>query len=319
MEEPERPGEPIRYVGGLGPPPRGRAWPFILLAVTPVVLVVLGVVFWNPVQSIGHRAGATIAPYSLALTGGAWSASEKIASVPISFTIELSNTDKRSVEGLTMTFTRLDPGWSIVGASGSNKPGKIKGKSIFFPATIRPGKSAAVTVTLLPSKAMESEINLTLTPAHSSTPARIDVGGGQVITKLTLNGSVRDPVDSDADARFVALYPPEVLKGSETEWDINVTNTGPVAIDTIRLSFPEIPPGFLIRVITTDSEVLPDGKTVLFGTSLPPGGQTILQIGVLPQQSGHYQIPLVVYLGHASGPYRSANGGPQLSIDVTVS
>jgi hypothetical protein len=319
MEEPEKPGEPITYVGGLGEPPKGRAWPFILLATTPVLLVAAGVVFWNAIQSAGHRAGAAIAPYSIALTGGAWSAAEKIAGVPISFTIEVSNTDKRAIDGLTMTFTRLDPGWSIVGASSSNQAGQIKGKSIFFPARVSGGKSTAITVTLLPSKAMESEIDLTLTPARSTTPARIDVGGGQTITKLTLNGSVRDPVDTDADARFVAIYPPEVSLGSETEWAINVTNTGPVAIDTIRLSFPDIPPGFQFRVITTDSNVLADGRTVLFGTKLPPGAQTILQLGVLPEQSGHYQIPVVVYLGHSATPYRSANGGPQLSIDVTVS
>lgn len=312
-----QPTDQITYVGGLGEAPRGRMWPFVVLGLAPVILVILGVVLWNPIRSLGRNAGATIAPYSVLLTTASWSANQKIAGVPVTFTVGLENADQRDINGLTLQFTKLDRNWEIIGASSPESSAQINSSSIFFPDVVKPGGSTTLAVEFVPDKAMDTEIDFTVTPGNSSTPANLQLRDGSVATTFGLTVKVRDPVESDADARLTAIYDTHIRKGQFAGWQIHVANTGPIAIDGIRLKFSEVPAGFDFGV-ESDATILPDGQTVQFNTSLPPGGQTILLMGVTPSVSGHYQIPILVYLGKSTEPLSAADGGPPLSIDLTV-
>jgi hypothetical protein len=319
MEQPQPPQEPITYVGGLGEPPKRRAWPYLALGLIPVLLVVGVIVFWNPIRSIGRSAGQTLAPYSLTLLDVNWSSHEKIRGVPNTLTIVFENADQRTADGITMNFTRLDQGWQILAAGSGNAVAQTKGKSIFFPPKVAPGARVAVAVTLLPTKAMSSEIDVTIAPDHVSSAARFDVGGGTLLTTLQLPANVREPRESDANARLTALYSPLMSTEEGTFWEIHVANTGPITINNVRLSFPTIPDGFEIRPAASQGVVLPDGQTLEYHISLPPGGQSILVMGVVSHETGHFQIPIYVFLGGSTAPLSAANGGPPLSVDVTVS
>jgi hypothetical protein len=318
MEPPDQPDEPVRYVGGLTDAPRPPAWPYAILASTLVVLVVGGILLWNPIRSIGRSAGETIAPYSLALTAATWSSDQKIVGVPVTFSLTVDNTDKRTIRGLTLHFTQLDPAWKLEGASSARSGGEINGTSIFFGDVVEPGGSATVSVSLLPTMAMDSEIDVTLTPALSRTPAQVALASGRVLTTLPLSAKVREPTVADADARLTAIYDPQVPKETVAIWQIHVANSGPITIDGIRLRFPAGQSAFAFRILPTQATVLSDGQTVQFQTTLPPGGQTILLVGVLPHETGHFQIPIEVFLGQATQSLSAANGGPPLSIDLTV-
>ena len=320
--EDQRPAEgqapdQITYVGGLGETPRGRMWPFVVLGLAPVVLAILGIVLWNPIRSLGRNAGATVAPYSILLTTASWSDTQKITGVPVTFTIGLVNLDQRNINGLTLQFTKLDRNWEIVGATSPESKAQINGSSIFFSDVVKPGSSTTLAVEFLPDKAMDTEIDFTLTPGNSSTPANLQLRDGSVATTFGLPVKVRDPVESDADARLTALYDTHIPKGELAVWQIHVANTGPIAINGIRLKFTDVPNGFQLRP-DPDGTILPDGQTVQFDAALPPGGQTILNMELTPQVSGHYQIPILVYLGKSTEPLSAADGGPPLSIDLTV-
>ena len=318
MQDQNQPSEPITYVGGLGEPPKRHVWPFFLLGLIPIVLAVSAVALWNPIRSLGRSAGNTVAPYSLVLESGGWSSDQKIATVPITLNLTISDADRRTVNGITLRFTKLDRAWEILGASSGDTTGSVNGNAVFFPTVIVPTDSATLAVTLRPTKAMKSQIEFTLTPGHATTPAKIQLSDGSVTTTLSDSGKVRDPIESDADARLTAFYDPQPSQGSLTIWQIHVANTGPITINGIKLRFPQIPPGLEIG-FGTDATVLPDGQTVQFQTSLAPGGQTVLNVGVTPHLPGHFLIPVLVYLGNSTQSLSAANGGAPLSIDVTVS
>ena len=317
MDDPRQTGEPISYVGGLGEPPRRRAWPFVALGLIPVVVAVAAVILWNPIRSLGRSAAETIAPYSMVLSAASWSSDQKIATVPITLSLTVGDVDKRTIEGITLRFTKLDRSWVILDATGGNEAAQINGTSIFFPKTVAPGDRTDLAITMLPTRAVDSEIDVTLGPDHLATAARIDFNG-TVLTHLAIDGKVRNPIASDADARLTALYNPQPTKGELAVWQIHVANTGPVTINGVRLRFTHVPTGLELQA-GPQSIVLPDGRTVQFAATLPPGGQTVLLIGATPRQSGHFVIPVFVYLGESTQPLSSANGGPPLSIDLTVS
>jgi hypothetical protein len=319
MEDLQPAEQPITYVGGLGEPPRRRAWPFVVLGLIPLVLALGVVVFWNPIRSLGRNAGQTIAPYSLSLVDVNWSSDQRIAGVPNTLSVVVENTDQRTADGITMHFTRLDTGWQILAAASSNTVAQVKGNSIFFPPKVAPGARTSLAVSLLPKKAMKSDIDLTLAPDHGSTAARIDLGTGQTLTTLPLTGTVRDPRESDADARLTAFYPPQMSTEEVNYWEIHVANTGPIAIKNVRLTFPILPQGFEIRPALGQGVVLPDGQTIEYNITLPPGGQSIVVMGVVSHETGHFQIPIYVFLGSSTVPLSAANGGPPVSVDVTVS
>lgn len=299
--------------------PRPRAWPYVVVAGALIFLIAGGVLLWNPIRSLGHSAGEAIAPFSLALTGFKWSSDRKIATVPLSFSLTVDNADQRTINGLTLHFTRLDSPWRLLDASSANSSGEISGTSIFFADTLPPGGSATLSIGLLPTRAMNSEIDFTFTVGSGTTPARVQLGNGSVATTLAVGAKVREPTQSDADARLTAIYDPQVKRGEVAIWQIHVANTGPITINGIRLRFPNTQSAFEFQVSASGTTILPDGRTVEFQTVLPPGGQTILLVGVIPHQTGHFQIPMLVFLGGATQPMSAANGGPPLSIDLVVS
>ena len=320
MEQPDQPGEPVRYVGGLTDAPRPPAWPYVALAGVLVLLLAGGVVLWNPIRSLGRRAGETIAPYSLALTAAKWSSEQKISGVPVSLSLTVENADKRTINGLTLTFIQLDRAWAVVRSSSERSGGEIHGTSIFFGDVIPSGGSTTMSVTLLPTAAMDTEVDITLTPGQSKTPARVALPSGAAAAAIAFAAKVREPTVADADARLTAIYSPEVSVGQLSQWDVHVANVGPIEINRIRLRFPANAASFLdLTYLRSQAQVLPDGLTLDYSTKLPPGGQTILVIGVVPKQAGHFTIPLEVYLGESTLPLSAADGGPPLSIDLGVS
>ena len=124
---------------------------------------------------------------------------------------------------------------------------------------------------------------------------------------------------ADADARLTALYNPQVPLGQLAQWNVHVANVGPIEIDQIRLRFPSNVSSFLdLTYLPTQAKLLPDGLTLEYAITLPPGGQTILVIGVVPKQAGKLTIPIEVYLGASTLPLSAADGGPPLSIDLGV-
>lgn len=317
MEDESKSEGVITYVGGLGEPPRRHIWPFVLAGFIPILAAIAVVVFWNQIRTAGGSLGETIAPYSMVLESGGWTSDTKIATVPDTLSLTLSNADQRTIDGITLRFIKLDKAWAITAASSGNTPAQVDGTTIFFPVAIRPRSSATIAVTLLPSKAMDSNVELTVSPGHSTTPAHVQLSDGSVATTLVADGKVRNPIESDADARLTAFYDPQPTPGQLSVWSIHVANTGPVSINGIRLRFPDIPTG-LDMGVGSNGSVLPDGQTVQFDTTLLPGGQTVLQIGVTPHVSGHFVIPVLVYLGNSTQPLSAANGGPPLNIDLTV-
>jgi len=98
VEERDQRGEDITYVGGLGESPKRNVWPFVVLGLIPVVLAATAVALWNPIRSLGRTAGETIAPYSLTLESGGWSSDQKIATVPITLSLTVSNADQRTID-----------------------------------------------------------------------------------------------------------------------------------------------------------------------------------------------------------------------------
>ena len=318
MEQSDHPAEPVRYVGGLTDAPRPPAWPYVVLAGALLLLVAGGILLWNPIRSVGRSAGSTIAPYSLSLTAVRWSSDQKISGVPVSLSLTVDNTDQRTVNGLTLTFVQLDQAWTVVRASSERSGGEIHGTSIFFADVIPSGGSTTMSVTLLPTAAMDTAVDFTLTPGQAKTPARIGLANGSAAATLALGAKVREPTAADADARLTAIYSPQVQIGQIEQWDIHVANIGPIEIDRIRLGFPANAGSlFEFRYLTTQAKNLPDG-TLEYSTVLPPGGQTILVIGVVPKETGHWTIPVQVYLGASALRVSAADGGPPLSIDLTV-
>jgi hypothetical protein len=67
--------EPVEYVGGLSDAKRPRAWPYLALAGTLVVLLASGLVFRGSILAGGRAFGESFVPYSLSLTASGWSSS----------------------------------------------------------------------------------------------------------------------------------------------------------------------------------------------------------------------------------------------------
>jgi hypothetical protein len=319
MEEQRQSSEPITYVGGLGDVSKSKAWPFIALGLLPILLAVLLVVFWNPIRALGNGAGKTVAPYSLALTDAGWSTDDIIATVPVDLVVSVQNTDQRTINGMTLRFAKLPAAWQILGASSPNVHGVVSGSSIFFPNQIRPEGTLRMSVTMRASHATNADIGVTLSAGHDSNPAHVLLYDGSTATTLYLLAKARQPTEDDAYARLTALYDPLPTKGDQSGWQIHVSNTGPIAINQIRLAFPPtVRSQFELLYLASQATLLSDGTTLQFDLSLPPGGQTILYAGVVPHVAGHFQIPIQVYLEKSGVPLIAADGGPPITVDLTV-
>ena len=175
-----------------------------------------------------------------------------------------------------------------------------------------------LTVTMRPSAPPQADIGMTLSPGHEQSPANVQLPDGTSGTGLLITAKVRNPTDADADAQLTALYDPLPTKDQLSTWQIHVANTGPVPIDRVVISAPPAALGSFQFLITSQGSILQDGHTFQFDMSLPPGGQAVLLVGVVPHIAGHYQIPFDVFLQKSAQPLRSATGGPPITVDLTV-
>jgi hypothetical protein len=170
-------------------------------------------------------------------------------------------------------------------------------------------------MTLVATQAMTSDINFNLTNGHGTTPARVQLPDGTVTTTIALIASVRDPTDDDADARLLAIYDSRVVVGTQTAWDIHITNTGPIPITKISLSLGSFPSGF--QFLSAGPDATPDALGRLqFTVTLPPGGQTTIGMNVVFRQAGSFSLPFRVYLNDAVTPLPQAPSVSALTFTV---
>ena len=307
--------EPVEYVGGLSDAKRPRAWPYLLLAGFLVTAAVAGFVFRNAILEGGHAFGESFIPYSLNLTASAWSSNDKLTGVPVTLELQIQNGDPRTVNGVTVRLTNLSQKLEIQGARPN---GQIDGNSFFFPQVLAPTKSEVLAITILPTQAGDWHFGVTITPGHGSTPARVTTADGSTAPSLTAEASVRDATPADASASVASTWTPHMTVGGSGNWDLSLTNEGPIAISSVTLGFPQVPAGFEIVSAGPQASVLPDGR-LRFVTSIPPGGQGTVSMSVIAHQAGQFQVPINVYLDDAHDPLTSPNGGPIVNLDISVS
>lgn len=306
--------EPVEYVGGLSDAQRPRAWPYVALAVALALVAVGALLFHNQIATGGRALGETVVPYSLDLTASQWSMDEKITGVPVTLTLQVQNTDRRTINGLTIRLIDLDPQLKL---TGTKPAAEIQGTTIFFPEPLAPSKTETLSITLLPGHAGDWRFGVTITPDHGTTAARVQTADGTVLTTLHARAAVRDPKPSDASAQVTARWGPEVPVGGATTWQVMLTNDGPVTIPSVTLGFPEVPAGFELVDAGPQVSLLDDGR-IKFGAPMRPGAQATLTMRLIAHEAGQFQVPIDVYLGDATEPLISAGGGPSLSIDITV-
>jgi hypothetical protein len=306
--------EPIEYVGGLSDAKRPRAWPYVALAVALVLVAVGALLFRNQIAGGGRALGETVVPYSLDLTASQWSMDEKITGVPVTLTLQVQNTDRRTINGLTIRLIDLNPQLKL---TGTRPAAEIQGTTIFFPEALAPSKAETLSITLLPGRAGDWRFGMTITPDHGTTAARVQTADGTVLTTLHARAAVRDPKPSDASAQVTARWGPEVPVGGATTWQVMLINDGPVTIPSVTLGFPEVPAGFELVDAGPQVSLLNDGR-LKFDAPMRPGAQATLTMRLVAHEAGQFQVPIDVYLGDATEPLTSAGGGPSLSIDITV-
>jgi hypothetical protein len=318
MEAPPKPDQPITYVGGLGDAPRRKAWPFIAVGALPVLLAVAIIVFWGPIRSLGTGAGKTIAPYSASLVDLSWSSDDIIATVPVDLVIKIQNTDQRTINGLTVRFILVDPVWQVVRATSPNAHGVVEGNAIYFPNQLPPDATLRLSISMRAAKPTENDIGVKLTAGHDGAPINVDLSDGSTANAFRFSAKVRKATEDDAHAQFTAIYDPIDSKDTQTEWRFHVTNTGPIAINEIRLILPPaITASFDLTYYTAQARQLPDGS-LQYLLSLPPGGQIELQTWAVPRVTGHFQFPIGVTLEKSGVPVLAPDGGPPITMDLMV-
>jgi hypothetical protein len=306
---------PVEYVGGRSDDgPRPRAWPFVAAAAALALVIIAVIVFWGPIRAAGHNAGESLAAYSLALTSARWPSDVQLTGVPTTLAITLQNTDQRTVNGLTLRVATANPGLTVVQAEPA---AEIDGSVIFFPQSIGPGKSETLAITFLAVSPMNGEFDFSLDAAHGTNPAQVLTPDGTVATELAVAAKFRDPTDADANARLVAIYPSQVTTAASNTWVIHVTNTGPIAIRSVSLAFPNPPTGFQLLNASPLPTVEPSGE-LQFDVALPPGAQTSLILEVALHQAGAFEIPAGVYLNGGTTPLTLAPGVTALIFVVTA-
>jgi hypothetical protein len=306
---------PIEYVGGLSDDtPRRRAWPFMVAAAALTLVIIAVIAFWGPIRAAGRNAGEAFAAYSISLTSARWPSEVQLTGVPSTLTMTLQNTDRRTLNGLTLRVASANPGLTVVQAAPA---AEIGGSTLFFPESIDPGKSETLSITFLAIKPMNGEIDFSLAAAHGTNPAQVLTPGGTVATELAVAAKFRSPTDADANARLVAIYPPQVTTTDSNSWVIHVTNTGPITIRSVALAFPNPPTGFQLLNASPLPTVDASGQ-LQFDVALPPGGQTTLVLDVALRQAGAFQIPAGVYLNGATTPLTLGPGVTALVFVVTA-
>lgn len=306
--------ERVEYVGGLSDAKRPRRWPYFLVGGVLAVALAAGLIFRNNIVAGGHAFGESFVPYSLNLTGSAWSSNDKLTGVPVTLELQIQNADPRTVKGVTVQLTNLSQKLEIQGARPN---AQIDGNSFFFPQVLAPAKSEVLAITLLPTKAGDWRFGVSITPGRGTTPARITTPDGSTATSLLTEASVRDATPADASASVSTTWTPHMTVGGSGNWGISLTNDGPIAISSVTLGFPQVPAGFEIVSAGPQASVLPDGR-LRFVTSIAPGAQGTVSMSLIAHQAGSFQVPINVYLDDATDPLVSSTGGPLVNLDISV-
>lgn len=170
-------------------------------------------------------------------------------------------------------------------------------------------------ISLLPTKAGEGNIEMTLTPGHSTQPMQVNSRTNVVV----FEASPRDPNDSDAAVSLQATYDQEVTIGTPVTWRIRVQNAGPVRIRSVTLNLAALPHSFELTSAEPAATVATTAMSVRFGASFDPGERGIIAVSLIPHAKGKFHIPVEVYLSDATDPVAPSTGGPALSFDVNVS
>jgi len=306
---------PVEYVGGRSDDaPRRRAWPFVAAAAALALVIIAVIVFWGPIRTAGRNAGESFAAYSMSLTSARWPSDVQLTGVPTTLAMTLQNTDRRTLNGLTLRVAAGNRGLTVVEAEPA---AEIGGSAIFFAQPVDPGKSETLSITFLAVQPMNGEIDFSLAAAHGKNPAQVLTPDGTVATELAIAAKFRDPTDADANARLVAIYPSHVTTAATNTWVIHVTNAGPIAIRSVSLAFPNPPAGFQLLNASPLPTVEPSGE-LQFDVTLPPGGQTAIILDVALRQAGAFQIPAGVYLNGSTTPLTLGPGVTALIFVVTA-
>jgi len=275
--------QPVEYVGGQPEAKRHNVWPYAVAGVLVLGLLAAGsVALWQPMRSSGRALGDLLVPYSVAVEGQ-WLEDEKVVGRPSELSLELRNTDSRGLNGFTLRLKGLAPAWSVLSATAD---GQVSSDSVFFPAAIGPGETKAVSVKFMPNQAGRSRFQLTFAPGHGTTAMRLN----NQTSVLNANTVVRDARPTDLVIRATLYKFPLVAVDRESNWDLQVENTGNIRITSITVRFADLPRSFEVTSTSPDATVSGDGRLVRFPTTLDPGQRTTVSVHFRPHSTGQYHV-----------------------------
>jgi hypothetical protein len=302
------------FVGGLGDVKRPSSWPFLVLAAGLVGLVLATVLSWGQLKTAGRAMGDALLPYSVEANGG-WASQDIVTGSSVNLWLKIKNSDVRAINGVTVR-TKKTPGhWKILGA---RPDGQIKGESVFYPAVLKPGASAELVMSLLPVKAGEGNIQMTLTPGNGTMPMQVRVSSTTTTQVVVFEASPRDPTDSDAAVSLLANYDQDVAIGVPITWRIRIQNAGPVRIKSVTLNLANLPRSFEFTSAEPAAMFVGGASTVRFGEAFEPGERGVIAVSLIPHARGKFHIPVEVYLSDSAEPVAPSGGGPALTFDVNV-
>ena len=298
--------EPVEFVGGAPDAPRPKVWPYVAAGSALVALVLAGVILWGPIKAAGRGVGETVSPYSVTITGG-WSATEKIAGVPIHLNLTVTNADIRTVPGLTVQVRSGAGEWTLLGATPH---AQIDGSDVFFPDTIQNGKSETLNLKLLPLKAGSNDVQLNFLAGRS----------GHSMVLVSAPAQVRDLEPTDINVTLTTNYDRVIPINTPAIWVIGLENTGLVPTKSIKIRFVDLPDSVKIDSSTPSAVFSDNGKTLTFAdAALEPGDKAAVGIQITPHAAGTLQMTALVYIDNARDPILLPSGASPVRFNVDVS
>jgi len=303
----------IEYVGGQPERPPVRPWG--LLAVVPAVLIMgLGVVLVGPgLAEAGRSLGQGAFPYTVQVRG-TWSAADQVVGSPADLVLDVKNTDRRSLNGISIHLSGLSPRWTLTGASPD---GQITGTTVRFAQVLRPGESETLQLHLLAIQAGASTLRLNMTPA----------GGGQTIRLVTDTGAarglsaavtVREATATDLGARPKLYYNDANLVNEAALFRMHIDNSGVVRITSVTVRFSQLPGSFELQSSQPAGRLSSDGRSVTFPITLDPGQGIDLNINYVPHQTGAYPVSIQFFLQDQTTALVLDDGTQAIDVPITV-
>ncbi|HYM49703.1 MAG TPA: hypothetical protein VET65_03930 [Candidatus Limnocylindrales bacterium] len=307
--------EPIEWIGGQPEGARPKRWPYALLPLGLIGLVAASALSWTAIRSTGQAVAEAVVPYTVSVQG-AWSSQDKVVGGPLSMMLTINNTDPRKLPGMTLRLKGLHPGWQIIGAGPS---AQITGDAIYFSSLVAPGKSEDLTVNLMPVKAGDSQIQLTLSAGRSTNAITMKTSATSQGTLLNAPASVRAATSSDLAVTPQLLYVRDLSLNTDASWDVQVQNAGVIRITSVTVAFPGLPSSFELTTTNPAAKIDPTAGTVRFATALDPGAGETLTVHFTPHAAGTFHVAAQLYLSDEPDPIVLPNGDRAVNFDVTVS